>query len=60
MSGVTLGDDDSNKCVESTNVEYTGEQSGHIHPYCRPELAHHSSNSPSIGIQIPTLIRSGC
>lgn len=25
MSGVTLGDSDSNKCVESTNIEYTGE-----------------------------------
>jgi murein DD-endopeptidase MepM/ murein hydrolase activator NlpD/tetratricopeptide (TPR) repeat protein len=24
MSGVTLGDSDSNKCVESTNIEYTG------------------------------------
>jgi murein DD-endopeptidase MepM/ murein hydrolase activator NlpD/tetratricopeptide (TPR) repeat protein len=25
MGGVTLGDSDSNKCVESTNIEYTGE-----------------------------------
>ena len=25
MSGVTLGDSDSNKCIKSTNVEYTGD-----------------------------------